>query len=170
MKIYDYSASEFHERLFSILKKKKDGEDFGSTREIAPYWSVELGVSDSSVRDSWDRGSYPGADKIVILCSKVDVSVRWLLTGEGSKHLKPEPESGDSMKLTPEEFNRILRIAENNSSMAIGCQKEIQDLRDEIKNLTSAIHQLKIQCSATQDGLGKVESLQIEAVENQASK
>jgi len=70
MKKTDKSISQFHGRLEKLL-----GKDFESISQL-------LGVSVSTIRDRWYKGSYPGADKIKIIIEKTGCSADWLLTGK----------------------------------------------------------------------------------------
>ena len=83
---------------------------------------------------------------------------RWIckdlgLVYDNMIEIKPEPESEEPMELTRKEIIKLLNIAENNSSMAAGYQKDIRDLRDEIKDLAKEVASLKAQCESTRSGI-----------------
>ena len=86
MKKYDYSASDFHKRLLSVFEKDIDGNLLKNDK-IASYWSERLDVSESAIRDSWDKGSYPTIEKIIRLIEVAGVSANYLFTGKENERI-----------------------------------------------------------------------------------
>jgi transcriptional regulator with XRE-family HTH domain len=70
----DESRNDWGARLFAVMKEKHL-----SVRDVARI----AGVSSPSVIDSWMNSATPG-DLMAVnqLCKKLNVSFRWLLTGE----------------------------------------------------------------------------------------
>ena len=91
------------------LKCKEIGTTMGSLEK-------ELGFANGSIR-RWDE-RVPGADRVIILANRLEVSIDWLLTGKEAGELTPE-------ELQLVEFYRraddrgkrtILRTAESESA------------------------------------------------------
>lgn len=66
---------ELPERIFTLLKNQKK-----TAKELATF----LDVSQAAV-NGWKNGSYPSSKYIIKISEFLDVSVEWLLTGEGEK-------------------------------------------------------------------------------------
>ena len=72
-----------------------------------------------------------------------------LIQGRKLSGHKSEPKSGDIMDFTKEELLKII-------GLAAGYQKDIRDLKDEIKELVKEIASLKAQCESTRSGLVEI--------------
>jgi transcriptional regulator with XRE-family HTH domain len=65
----DKSITPFHNRLKELLGKDVSG------------WAKKLGVNESTIRDRWFKGSYPGADKIIRIVEETGIPCDRLLFG-----------------------------------------------------------------------------------------
>ena len=76
----------------------------------------ELGFANGSIR-RWDE-RVPGADRVLILANRLEISVDWLLTGKESGNLIPEEQQLiDYYRKADDRGKRsILRTAESEST------------------------------------------------------
>ena len=76
----------------------------------------ELGFANGSIR-RWDE-RVPGADRVLILANRLEISVDWLLTGKESGNLTPEEQQLiDYYRKADDRGKRsILRTAESEST------------------------------------------------------
>lgn len=117
----------------------------------------QIDVKNSDLIITWNnRGYIPDLSLEKILKLDIPESIKELCL-KCKKPPKAKQEKIEIMELTREEIIKLLNIAENNSSVAAGYQKDIQGLREEIKKLKDVIELLKKQCQSTQRGLGEVD-------------
>jgi len=120
---YNYkSLDPFHDRLFNLLKGDVAG------------WAKRLGVTESTIRDRWFKGSYPGADKIIRICTETNKSPNWLLIDDSTNNFYPYADK--------ETHDRVDFILNHSQEYADDLKRRIQALFDrgkEIKELKEKI-------------------------------
>jgi len=119
-------CSEFTKRLIELFQE-------GLGRNYVSVWAKRISVSPQTIRDSWFKGGFPGADKIIRICKEADISANWLLLGIGPQRLSESSEAdlGDAdMKVLIEE------IVENNRYL----RKRVQELESKLKRFEEQGH------------------------------
>jgi transcriptional regulator with XRE-family HTH domain len=70
------SFSGFKQRLFDILNQKTQ-----------VWWAEKIGISQSVISNSYYKGTFPRADKLMKIIQLSGVSANWLLFGKGAKYM-----------------------------------------------------------------------------------
>lgn len=66
----------FKQRLFEILNRKTQ-----------VWWAEKIGISQSVISNSYYKGTFPRADKLMKIIQLSGVSANWLLFGKGAKYM-----------------------------------------------------------------------------------
>ena len=114
----------------SLLFKNRLTDLIGKNVSV---WAKKMGFTEQSVH-KWRRGSIPGADKIMIICQKENISADWLLTGKEHTPAKHFNENAEikQLKETLELKQEILDVIRENAQLL---KDENTRLKDKIKNL-----------------------------------
>lgn len=95
---------EIVERIKALCKKK--GTTMGTLEK-------ELGLGNGSIR-RWNERT-PGADKILLIANRLEVTTDWLLTGKETKDLEPNEQELVKLYRTTNDIGQPLIIKQAES-------------------------------------------------------